>query len=154
MKLVSMSQTDYDVWYPRCRKQYILDKMRANGLTEKEAEDTADKDFERLIPEGLATKDNYFFSMKMDDGTVVGYAWFIVQGSSANRKAFICDIVVEEEFRGKGFGRKAMTDLETEAKKLGLVEMGLHVFAFNHTAIGLYRSLGYQATDLVMSKRI
>lgn len=154
MKLIPMTKSDYDHWAPRSRKGYAQDKKRANGYTEEEAAAIAEADFLRLLPEGLGTKDNYLFTMKNDAGGTLGYLWFLVRGAADNRKAFIADIIVEEEYRGQGFGRRAMMLVEDEARKLGLSEIGLHVFGFNDTAISLYRSLGYETTDLVMAKKI
>lgn len=153
MKLVKMNQADYEHWAPRSQSGYADDKMKANNLTRAEADEIAAKDFQRFLPDGLQSKDNYLYTMKSDEGNV-GYIWFCVRGPQDNRKAFICDIVVEEHSRGKGYGRKAMILLEEEVKSLNLKEIGLHVFGFNETAIGLYQSLGYLTTDLVMAKQL
>jgi ribosomal protein S18 acetylase RimI-like enzyme len=55
---------------------------------------------------------------------------------------------------GKGYGKKAMLLLEEKVKALGLKNIGLHVFGHNHRAIGLYQSLNYQTTNLVMEKEL
>lgn len=153
MKLVSMTENEYSHWAPRSRQCYAEDKMRANGYTKEEATKIAEADFNRLLPDGFESKDNYLFTMK-DEDKIIGYLWFMIRGAETNRKAFIADIIVEEEFRGQGYGRKAMKLLEEEVCKLGLKEIGLHVFGFNETAIALYSSLGYQTTDLVMAKKL
>lgn len=153
MQLVKMTSTDFDLWLARRKKAYALDKEKANKLTPKEAWDIAERDFASLLPEGLNSKDSFLYVMK-DRETSVGYLWFCIRGAEDNRKAFLYDIIVEEEHRGKKFGKKAMLLLEDEVKKLGLSEIGLHVFGYNETAIQLYRSLGYGVTDLVMSKTI
>ena len=153
MNLIPMTQSEYNHWAPRSREAYAKDKMRANGYTEEEAHKIAESDFLRLLPDGYETKEHHLFTMKDGDKTV-GYLWFMVRGAENNRKAFIADIIVEEEFRGQGFGKKAMKLLEEEVCKLGLKEIGLHVFGFNETAIALYTSLGYQTTDLVMAKKL
>lgn len=154
MQLTKMTQEEFDRWAPRSRENYALDKVKANDFTQKEANEIAERDFLRLLPDGPNSKDNFLFSMKNDSKTKVGYAWFSVRGAPDNRKAFICDIIIEESYRGQGLGRRAMLLLEDEVKKLGLKEIGLHVFGFNEAAIKLYQSLGYQTTDLVMAKTI
>lgn len=148
-----MTQFEFDQWAPRSRESYAQDKMRANGYTKKEALEIAEKDFLSSLPEGLKSKDNYLFTMKVEEANV-GTIWFAVKGDVDNRKAFIYDIIVEESFRGQGLGRKAMVLVEDEVKKIGLKEIGLHVFGFNDAAIHLYKSLGYQTTDLVMAKTL
>ncbi|MNT97471.1 putative N-acetyltransferase YycN [compost metagenome] len=76
----------------------------------------------------------------------------MVRGPESDRRAWIADIVVEEEYRGKGYGRRVMLLLEQEVKAMGLNKIGLHVFGFNESAIKLYQSMGYLATDLMMEK--
>lgn len=149
-----MSPTEFELWAPKSKQSYAKDKARANNLTLKEANAAAENEFQRLLPDGMFTQDNYFFVMKSSDGKLIGHLWFCVRGALDNRKAFLCDILIEKAFRGLGFGKEAMRFLEIEVKQMGLKEIGLHVFGFNETAIRLYQSLDYQTTDLVMSKAL
>ena len=154
MQLLKMTEAEFNEWAPRSRAGYAKDKMRANAYTQKEAEEIAEKDFARILPEGLNSKDSYLYSLNENQLGRVGFIWFRVQGAEENRKAFVCDIIVEPEFRGRGFGKLAMLGVEDEARKLGLKGIGLHVFGFNEPAIRLYQSLGYETTDLVMAKSL
>jgi ribosomal protein S18 acetylase RimI-like enzyme len=154
MKIKLMSETEYNIWAPRSRASYAADKMRANSLTQEEAEKTAQDDFNRLLPDGRNSKDNFLFSAKDECGNILGFIWFCVRGAEGNRRAFICDVIIEEQHRGKGYGKQMMLLVEQEAKKEGLNRIGLHVFGFNDTAIRLYQSLGYATTDLVMEKSL
>lgn len=152
MKLIPMSDSDYAFWKPRSLENYIQEKMKANSLTRAEAEEIGNADFNRILPNGLASKDNYLFKMAGDAPEALGYLWYCVRGPQENRRIFICDIMVEEKHRGKGYGKKAMLLAEEGAKSLGIKKIGLHVFGYNKTAIGLYQSLGYITTDLSMEK--
>lgn len=154
MKLVLMTESEFNFWAPRSRSSYAQDKMKANSLTKPEADKIALDDFNRLLPDGLQSKDNFLCAVKNGDEKNVGFAWYCIRGAEDNRRAFICDILIEEQNRGKGFGRKAMLLIEEEVKKQGLSRIGLHVFGFNKTAINLYQSLGYLTTDLVMEKSL
>jgi ribosomal protein S18 acetylase RimI-like enzyme len=154
MKITPMSEAEYDVWAPRSCAGYAADKMRASSLTKAEADKIAQADFERLLPDGLKSKDNFLFALKDEKQNLAGFSWFVVRDPEENRRAFVCDIVVEEAYRGKGYGKQLMLFMENEAKKMGLKRIGLHVFGFNKTAIGLYQSLGYETTDLVMDKSL
>ena len=58
----------------------------------------------------------------------------------------------EQAYRGKGYGKQAMLALEQWCMQEGLRRIALNVFAFNKTAIGLYESLGFQATNFQMKK--
>ncbi|MEI8025159.1 MAG: GNAT family N-acetyltransferase [Pseudomonadota bacterium] len=48
-----------------------------------------------------------------------------------------------EEFRGRGFGTKALEFLEIEVAKQGGRRIELGVFEFNHPAIRLYEKMNY-----------
>jgi len=115
------------------KKNYAEDKIKANGFE---------------------SKDNFLFKAVDEHNNIAGYIWLCIRGSLDNRKAFICAIIIEEEFRGLGYGKMAMQLLEDEVKRVNIFEIGLHVFAFNKTAINLYKSLNYETTDLVMSKKL
>jgi ribosomal protein S18 acetylase RimI-like enzyme len=57
-------------------------------------------------------------------------------------------------FRGRGFGRAAMVLAEQEARRGGARRLGLNVFGTNTVARSLYESLGYEITELQMSKEL
>lgn len=152
MKLHKMTPADFNAWSVLNKRDYAADKMKANRLTEAEANEIAERDFGRLLPDGLDSADNYLFTVQDDELGRVGYLWFGARGAADNRKAYIYDIVIDETHRGKGFGKRTMGLVEDEVKKLGISEIGLHVFGFNTAAIRLYKSLGYETTDLMMAK--
>jgi ribosomal protein S18 acetylase RimI-like enzyme len=153
MTLRPMEPSDYAIWMPRLRREYINDKIRANGYTLVEATKVGDESFARLLPEGLSTQ-NHFFFVAQDQSQTVGYAWIHTRPIGGEIQSYIYDVVVEEEARGKGFGRKLMLALETKSKELGASRLALHVFGFNERAIKLYQSLGFETTDLSMEKRL
>lgn len=154
MKIAQMSETEFNAWAPRSRASYASDKMKANGLTASEAEKAARDDFNRLLPAGLSSKDNFLFTAKDDDQNILGFIWYCVRGTENNKRAFICDVIIEEPYRGKGFGKQIMQLVEQDAAVKGISRIGLHVFSFNEAAIRLYQSLGYATTDVMMEKNI
>jgi ribosomal protein S18 acetylase RimI-like enzyme len=153
MELHPISQTEYEFWKERSIHEYKLENMRANGLTEAEAEEKALGDFQRYLPNGMQSPDQYIFTMR-DTQELIGYLWFCERGAPTNRKAYLLDIVIEEVYRGKGYGKKAMLLLEEKVKSLGLKHIGLHVFGHNHRAHELYKKLGYATTNIVMEKTL
>lgn len=150
--LVPMNEAEYVIWRAKSETNY-RDEIVKNGSTLAEAQKKADEDFARLLPEGLKSKDQYLFSIKADSDWV-GTLWLGVRGAPDNRKSYIYDIVLNEETRGKGIGKKAMILLEDEVRKLGLRHIGLHVFGHNKVARSLYESLGYEITNLNMEKTL
>ncbi len=148
-----MQDAEYRAWAEYSRTSYAAGKMRANGYSELEADRIADETFTRLLPLGRNSRDHYFYILELA-GRKLGSLWFALQGPPENRKAFVYDVLIDENERGKGYGRTVMELAELEGGRLGAVAIGLHVFAFNTPAVKLYESLAYQVTDLSMEKRI
>ncbi len=150
--LIPINEVEFETWRQASFENY-RDEIVKNGSTLAEALKKAEDDFGKLLPEGLKSKDQHIFSIKVD-GKWVGTLWLGVRGASDNRKGYIYDIVLKEETRGKGIGKKAMTLLEDEVRGLGLRHIGLHVFGHNKIARNLYESLGYEITNLNMEKTL
>lgn len=148
-----MTQPEYDAWLEYCIVEYAKDKMESLGISEAEALDLSKTSFERLLPDGLNTPDNYLFSVA-DSENLVGNLWFKISTDRGITTAFIYDIEMKPEFRGQGYGKATMQLIEPEARKYGATKIALHVFGGNETALKLYERSGYRVTDVSMSKDI
>ncbi|MFD0786162.1 GNAT family N-acetyltransferase, partial [Micromonospora azadirachtae] len=69
-------------------------------------------------------------------------------------RAWIHNIEVHPEHRGRGHARRMIQLVEAELAGLGVTELGLNVFGSNTVAIGLYQSLGFQVAAQQMTKRL
>lgn len=148
-----MTEDEFNVWCKRSIENYRDENIK-NGLTFDEAQKKSDDDFSRLLPDGEKTTDQYVFTIKENNSKWIGTLWFGVRGAVDNRKAFIYDIVLDDDTRGKGYGKQAMSLLEIEVKKIGLRHIGLHVFGHNQIARNLYEKMGYVTTDVNMEKTL
>ena len=61
--------------------------------------------------------------------------------------AFIDELYIAEEYRGRGIGRRAMDFVENVARELGVNAMHLEVSRENEAALELYRRTGYVDHD-------
>jgi len=107
--------------------------------------------FQRLLPNGLQSKDQYIFNI-FDGEQNLGILWVEVKMDEPGCPAFIYDFVIDESFRGKGFGKKALLALDEKLKEMGAKSIALHVFGHNTTAFELYRKMGYEVTNINMRK--
>lgn len=82
----------------------------------------------------------------------IGRVWFAKREIDGVQLAFLFDIHLDEDVRGRGFGRRAMQLLEEEVQARGLQTIALNVFGGNEVARGLYASLGYHETFVWMRK--
>jgi ribosomal protein S18 acetylase RimI-like enzyme len=75
----------------------------------------------------------------------VGYVVLTVSFSFEYRgcDAFIDELYIAEEYRGRGIGRRAMEFVETVAHQRGVNAMHLEVSPANAAALELYRRSGY-----------
>lgn len=149
-----MTKPEFKEFKKQSMINYANDKIQANGLTRKEAEKVAEEDFKRFLPGGFSSKNNFLFILVDSNEKSIGHLWYLIRGSDNNQKAFIADIFLNENSRGKGYGRQAMTLLEEHVSSQKINRIGLHVFGFNEAAIHLYKSLNYITTDLVMEKTL
>jgi diamine N-acetyltransferase len=95
------------------------------------------------------------------DGTF-GRSWLIVEGEKAvgcvvltisfsfeyrGRDAYIDELYVEKEFRGRGIGRQAMRFVEKMGRAMNVNAIHLEVSRKNEAALELYRRAGYVDHD-------
>lgn len=78
-----------------------------------------------------------------DSGKLAGFA--AAFGQNVRRRSHTALIVIGilREYRGKGIGKKLMTELEAWARDRGLKRLELQVVPQNDVALNLYQSLGF-----------
>ena len=69
-------------------------------------------------------------------------------------EAWIYNVTVLDGHRGRGLGTAILAWAETAAREAGYEVIGLMVAAHNEGAIRLYERLGFEASNLVMRKRL
>ncbi|MFJ4342055.1 GNAT family N-acetyltransferase [Streptomyces sp. NPDC088915] len=142
-----MTGAEYEEWAVRAREGFARD-WTERGVPEDQARAKAENSHRTLLPGGLATP-GAAFHVLVRDGRSAGVLWTgrteLEPGRSA---AYVYDIEVDEEQRGRGYGRALMLLAERVAREAGETLLGLHVFADNTPAVRLYESLGYRTTHV------
>ncbi|MGQ8873523.1 GNAT family N-acetyltransferase [Paenibacillus amylolyticus] len=154
MELSPMNTEQFASFRSRSIADFAQEKVEAGTWAPEEALGRAEESYERYLPEGLDTPGAYVFNLVHPVDGIVGYLWFNITENRRGKEAFLLDIVVEETYRGKGYGTETMEALEKTARSLGVDRIGLHVFGHNERASSLYRKMGYEVTDLTMYKEI
>ena len=138
--------------FPAFRDSFVRDwaddLARIDDVSVAEALRQAAQRTDADLSDGVATPRHHLFTL-VDGDEVVGTAWMSV---TATGEAFLDDLTVGEQFRGRGYGRRALELLELHARSLGLRCIDLHVYAHNTRAIALYQQQGYRTTGLKMRK--
>ena len=132
---------------------YAQDNTRACRWSPSDALERGRNEFQRLLPQGLQTPDNFIYDI-CDEAAheTVGFVWFAIIETVAIRSAYVYSIRIKPEFRGRGHAKAALELVEGIAAAKGLSTIALHVFSFNTSAQALYRSLGYGITGFNMLK--
>jgi ribosomal protein S18 acetylase RimI-like enzyme len=150
-----LSEVEYAAWRAHSQEGYADDMERNGGFGPEQALAKAQLDFDQILPDGLATPGQHVWTIANPAGETVGHAWLGERDSPGRgRAAFVYDVYIDEDHRGRGYGRAAMLCLEAEARTLGHDRIELNVFGGNEVARGLYRSLGYEERAVYMGKRL
>jgi ribosomal protein S18 acetylase RimI-like enzyme len=136
----------------KSRAAYAADKEK-EGYTPEDSIKVANESFDRLLPQGRETPDQYIYKICEGDKKI-GILWWGKQKKGTKEHAWIYDIAIEEKERGKGYGRAAMLAAEADARAKNMHELGLHVFGHNEIARNLYDSMGFRTTNIIMSKQL
>jgi ribosomal protein S18 acetylase RimI-like enzyme len=121
------------------------------GQTHEAALDKAKADMTAILPQGLETHGHWIFIVEAE-GVDVGRLWLAERASGGRQVLFVYDITIDSAWQGRGYGRAAMRLAEEEARARGIAHMELNVFGGNDVARGLYRSLGYVESAVLMRK--
>ncbi len=111
---------------------------------------------EMLILDTLEEK-NYLLFVAKKEKEIVGFIrGAIIQGTLLNRKnAVINDIMVKNEFKKMGIGKKLMKKFENEVEdKYKAHTIYLNVHVKNANALAFYEYLGYSKQTIKMKKTL
>ncbi len=149
VSLRRMRDDEFPDWERAHRAEYVRGMTEQAGLSREDAEAKAARDIASVLPAGLATPDTHLWVVE-SEGRAVGTVFLGLRLGGA----WLYDIVIDENSRGRGYGRAAMITLEGEARSLGFDSIGLNVWGGNDVARGLYRSLGYVEESVHMRKPV
>ncbi len=152
-QLRPMLEDEFHSYIDHLVEDYAKDNVEAGYWQEGEALERSRKETGNLLPQGVKTPSHYLYVIE-DNSLAVGVIWMRVDPKAAVKGGFIFDLEINQQYRGKGFGKKAMLLIEEKAKEFGLRQIELHVFAKNKVARKLYGGLGYQVTSLNMTKKL
>jgi ribosomal protein S18 acetylase RimI-like enzyme len=153
--LVSMSEAQFQHFLQGAIRDYANQNIASGRWTEDQAMALSVAEHQRLLPDGVTSKDQHLFVIQDSESElVVGHLWLAVQENLSLRQGYVYAVEIDDVFRRQGHARRAFLALESVGKALGLTSIGLHVFAFNLAAQALYESLGYRVTGFNLRKSL
>jgi ribosomal protein S18 acetylase RimI-like enzyme len=148
-----MTGDEFSAWREKSILGYAEDLAQATGVGVESARERARNQFSELLPDGSASERTWLLRVLDDSDVDVGVLW-IGPHPEQGGTAFVYDIEIAEQYRGRGLGTAAMTAAEGLAAQAGFAQISLNVFGFNDTARRVYDSLGYRVVSTVMSKSL
>ncbi|MEU9479998.1 GNAT family N-acetyltransferase [Streptomyces sp. NPDC048191] len=139
-----MAQAEYPAWLAAEKAAYTDDIIRSGVLGPEEAERKSDRDFAKLITDGLATPDNTFLVLEAA-GERIGTGW--LKHGFLPGVTYGYSLHVEERHRGKGYGRAAMAVGERATLAAGDSVLMFTVWGGNEVAMNLYTGVGYRVIE-------
>jgi ribosomal protein S18 acetylase RimI-like enzyme len=152
-RLEPMDEATYEAWRATSEHDYGQEKVKAGNWKAEDAERLSREAFDQLLPSGRETPGHEVRAM-VNDGKKVGHCWWTIEEREAGRVAFIYDIAVDPDHRRRGYARLALAEVEAWAREHGCAGVMLHVFGYNTPARELYRSVGFEETNVIMLKRV
>jgi ribosomal protein S18 acetylase RimI-like enzyme len=150
-----MTPAEYESWRSASISNYAEENIVSGRWSREEAESSSEREFADLLPDGLATRGSFLYSIVDERSTDrVGMIWYAVRRESGRDYVFIYDFQIFASYRRKGYGTEAILHLDGVVGAMGLSQISLHVFAHNGAARDLYGKVGYEEKDIIMSKQL
>lgn len=144
-----MSEAEFEDWKNHTAESFAAGIGPARGLSAEEALEFAQRETDKLLPDGRGTEHHLIWTACDGDETV-GNLWI----ATKQPIPFVYGIEVNAEHQGRGYGRAIMLAGEDECRRRGYHHLDLNVFGNNSTAISLYTSLGYAVISQQMRKEL
>jgi ribosomal protein S18 acetylase RimI-like enzyme len=153
--LVPMNAEEFAAHVERTVTDFAHDKAASGQWSEEAALALARQGYDALLPHGLATPENFLFTLReTTTQTAVGTLWYAIQARADQRIAYVYDLFIQPWCRRRGHAARAFAALEAQVAGRGLSGIGLHVFGHNEAARALYAKLGYEPTNINLFKKI
>lgn len=155
VELRSMNAAEFEDLRTRAITDYASERVASGDWRLEEAHLQARMAFDKLLPEGLLTPQNDLWTIVDSEiAGEVGSVWVQKRQHGAKPSAHVLDLYVAAPYRRRGIAHGAMLQVEKHMRARGLEEITLHVFDRNVAAQALYQGLGYQVSEVGMSKNL
>jgi GNAT superfamily N-acetyltransferase len=131
----------------------LVDDLPSEDRTPEVGHSRAAEQTGQLLPQGVDTPGVLMLVAETPEGMGVGHLWLALEREAGNGGgAWIYDIEIVPEQRGRGYGRALLGAAEERAARHGADSIGLNVFGTNLVARDLYQSAGYSVATMQLRK--
>jgi len=150
IKLIPMTEADYQVYLDKIIPEFAADKVQAGNWTQAESLERSRREFEHYLPHGIHTPQNFVHRLLTETGETVGFLWYAFRDENM-RTVFIFDFEIYTAFRRRGCASLALEALAEQLRAFSVKRIELHVFGNNTAARELYKKVGFVETNVNMA---
>ena len=145
IELIKMTEEEFARFREYSVAEYANDLINGEGLDRETAMKNAAREFGGMLTEGLGTEDHFVMDIRdVRSGKTVGWMWYCYETDEDDTpQVFLCDFLIFEDCRRKGYASAALAEMERRAKADGCVFAALFVWDHNPAGAALYRKCGY-----------
>lgn len=155
IKLRKMKAEEFPVYCDYFVKDYSYEIVLNYDYSHAEATNLAQQALIENFPDGIGCNENELLCIEQvfeNSFKVVGYLWHAIKESDTS--TFIYDFYIADEFRSKGYGKKAISQFELLLASLNINQIKLRVAYHNQRALSLYQEVGFAISGYNMSKTL
>ena len=155
INLREMRVDEYPAYCDYFIADYSHEIAQNYGHSIEVATELANKDLILSFPNGLDNNEHDLLCIEIDSINslkVIGYLWHSIKSSDAS--TFIYDFYIADEYRGNGYGKEAISQLETLLVAVDINQIKLRVAYNNQRALALYKEVGFTISGYNMSKKL
>jgi ribosomal protein S18 acetylase RimI-like enzyme len=150
VRLEPMPAAAFPAWSRHSLEGFVRQQVDAGLQPEADARRDAERVLATELPAGAGTPGHHLLHALDPAGAVLGTLWLRVRAHPDGVEAYVLDVEVLPEARGRGLGRATVLAAHDLARSLGATELRLTVFGPNRVARALYESLGYGVEELAL----
>lgn len=90
----------------------------------------------------------------LEENKIIGYAAYKIKKNVDKKSLWIDEIIINENYRNKGYGKEIIKFLEEVANKNKCCLVELSCWCFNKNALEIYKYLGFKEQRIIFEKNI
>ncbi|MGL5490526.1 MAG: GNAT family N-acetyltransferase [Shewanella sp.] len=151
IKLRPMTASEYPAYCDYFIDDYSREISQNYGHCIDRAIELANQELLHCFPNGLETNKHELLCIE-SDSELVGYLWHSINAD--DQSTFIYNFFIFSNRRNNGYGKLALSVLESILTSIGIEQIKLRVAYQNQRALKLYQEVGFFISGYNMSKKI
>jgi len=108
-------------------------------------------DLRNILIESMNEEDFLVIEYK---NKIIGYASYKIKEKNSNKFLWIDELVIDDDFQGRGFGKAIITKLEELSRKESCKSIEFCCWEFNKKAQEIYKYLDYKVQRVIYEKKV